>query len=204
MRVELIDLLSRKGDKQDLLAELLPLEVEKLDLKTREHIAHLYFVAGSSSRAADMFHEILRDSSSDADAQAGLGAAEFARGNYRIARAHFFVALRIRPGDASIAKQLRFSGEVLTLDPTVRGLTAHERLERSTRLLDLATRSLSACDGPSPEPPARRPAPGKEGDAAEANLEQAEKIWQTRKKECKQALTETEQTLDLVLTKTAQ
>jgi len=205
VRLELVDFLARKGEKEELLAELLPLQAENLDRKTRESVAQLYLVAGSSARAADMFRAILREQPSDADAQAGLGAAEFARENYRVARAHFQAALRLKTGDAEIAKQLSLANEVLALDPTIRGLSTHERYERSVRLLDLAEQSANQCTGSSVAPAVkRRVRAGQESDAAETNLEQAEQVRQARKRECKQGLTEAEQPLDLVLTKIAE
>ena len=87
------------------MAELLPLQYEAPDnLQTRKRIARLYLLAGSPSRALDLFKEILRQQPQDFDAYAGLGEAEFARGNYRTARTNFMVALRLKPADEEIGK----------------------------------------------------------------------------------------------------
>lgn len=211
VRLELIDLLARGIDKQALLAELLPLEGENLDPGTRERVAHLYLVAGSPTRAMEMFRQILRDQPSNARAFAGLGMAEFARGNYRGAHLDFLIASRLKPNDTEIKKQFNLASEVLTLDPTVRGLNQRGRYQRSAHLLELAEASLSRCSGAPGElvnearlqlqAPARQ---ASEGDATEANLDLAEKLWQARKKECPAPVPESDQALALVLTKIAQ
>jgi len=210
VRLELVDLLAQAGNKQELLAELLLLQNENLDLNTRKHIAQLYLLAGSPNRAADMFREILREQPSDPDAFAGMGAAEFAKGNYRTAHVDFLIASRLKPTDPEIKKQLALSAEVLALDPMLRGLSLRERYKRSLRLLDLATQSVTQCLGPSAREPLldeanaaseRRVRPGQENEAVDSYMDLAEKIWQVRKNECKQPLTDDEQALSLVLTK---
>jgi tetratricopeptide (TPR) repeat protein len=213
VRLELIDLLTRENDRQDLLAELLPLQDAKLDLNTRKRVARLYVTAGSPNRAADMFREILHEQPSDPEALAGLGAAEFAKGNYRTARNYFLNASRLQPSNADIHKQLVLATDVLELDPMMRGLSSHERYDRSSRLLDLASQSVAACLGsniPADVQPLlesakqqldRRVRPNQENDAINTNLDLAEKLSQIRRKDCKQPLSDSEEPVALVLAK---
>lgn len=198
VRLEFVDLLARQDKQQDLLAELLPLSSESLDLPTREHIAQLYVTAGSPNRAVDMFREILRERPSDPGAFAGMGTAEFAKGNYRAAHLDFLIASRLKPSPA-LQKQLALSAEVLALDPTLRGIGQQERVERSKRLLQLAIESVTECLGPNALPFSA--VPGKTNDAVESNMELAEKIWHVRHVDCRQPLTQNEQALSLVLIK---
>src|SRR5579863_6846657 len=62
------------------------------DLQTRTRIGELFLSAGSPVRAADVFQDILRPDSENADAYAGFGEAEFAGGNYQPARTDFLNA----------------------------------------------------------------------------------------------------------------
>ncbi len=215
-RLELIDLLARENDKQQLLAELLPLQEEKLDIATRERIAHLYLTAGSPSRAFDMYRVILRERPSDPGAFAGLGEAEFARGNYKTAHTEFLIASHLLPHDAELRKRLDLSSEVLSLDPSSRGLSAHERYERSSRLLEMAVESLERCKTVDMPVDAQalldtaqgafavKLKPGGEDEATNTNVDLAEKTWQTRKRICAEAASETEEPLALILAKIAQ
>ena len=56
VRFELIDLLAQRNSKEELLAELLPIQDEApRDLKTRTQMGRLFLLAGSPARAADIF-----------------------------------------------------------------------------------------------------------------------------------------------------
>lgn len=203
-RLELVDLLAREDAKKELLAELLPLQDEVPDPNTQKRIAHLYLLAGSPARASELFRGILRAQPADADAYYGLGQAEFARGNYRVAYGDFLTALRLKPDNPEIQKQLELSSQVLALDPTRRGLNSTDRYQRSVQLLNLATEDLKGCIG-SPPPQSFMELTGrKPSHDAEANLDLAEEVWQVRKRQCKQDISATEQPLALVLAKVAQ
>ena len=54
VRFELIDLLAKRGAKEELLAELLPVQEEAPeDVATRLRLGQLYLTAGSPARAAE-------------------------------------------------------------------------------------------------------------------------------------------------------
>jgi len=216
VRFELVDLLARQNSKEDLLAELLPLQEEAPDdLATRMRIGRLLIAAGSSPRAVEVFRAILRRHPQDADAYAGLGEAEFARGNYQTAANEFFAASRLNAQDETIRGRLDLSNQVLALDPTLRGLKTGERYHRSLKLLQLALDDAHQCLGTSS--PAsqdlwdegskavkRRVAESRQNDATEENLDLAEQLWRARPRECQTAPAATENPLVLVLAKIGQ
>lgn len=199
-RLELIDLLVQQNSKEELLAELLPMEDDApQDLQTREHLGQLFLLAGSSTRAAAVFRGILHESPGNGAAYKGIGQAEFAQGDYRAAQRAFESALSVAPDDAASRHWLDLCDEVLHLDPTLRGLDASERWRRSLTLLQLVQNDAGACV--KPDSPAdlqdltnkassalkAHVSGAQESDASEANLDLAEQLWQARKKECQPA-----------------
>ena len=76
-RLELIDLLARQNSKEELLAELLPLEADNpKDLATRTKLGQLFLLADSPSRAAGIFRGILHESANNAVAYDGMGCRQ--------------------------------------------------------------------------------------------------------------------------------
>jgi tetratricopeptide (TPR) repeat protein len=200
VRFELIDLLAQRDSKEELLAELLPMQDQATqDSRTRTRLGRLFLQAGSPARAADVFREILHDTPGDAGAHAGLGEAEFDRGDYRAAQRDFHAALRLAPGDQATRQRLDLCDDLLTLDPMLRGLSPRERFWRSTRLLDLSREEASRCVGGNPSlelqelldkaEKARksRVSVARQSEALESNLDLAEQLWQAAKKQCKPA-----------------
>jgi len=210
-RLELVDLLASQTAndqtaKEELLAELLPLQAAPdIGVDIHKRIARLYLAAGSPSRAADMFREILRTQPQDPDAYAGLGEAEFATGDYRDARTNFQAAAKLQPGNAQIQKLLEQSDQILVLDPTQRGLGSNERYRRSVKLVELALLSMNQCPGSPPPEVVRRAEQAlkrRAGDT-ETNLDLSEELWRLRAKACNQPIREAEKPLALVLAKLA-
>jgi tetratricopeptide (TPR) repeat protein len=204
-RLELIELLARRDSGQQLLAELLPLEVEAPgDTAIRRRLGHLYIQAGSPARSAEVFRKLVA-ARGDADAFAGLGRAEFELGNYRAAEASFRKAAALRPGDPGLAAALKLVATVRALDPTLRGLAAADRLRRSRSLLRLAKDAAVRCAGDSVSPGlqialdsaaaalAAQSRPLSPDVATETNLALAERLAQARGEGCP------EQALDLVM-----
>lgn len=197
-RFELIDLLAKRGAPSELLAELLPFEEASPDsVALRKRLGNLFLLAGSPARAANMFREVLRHDSSDADAYSGLGEAALAAGNLRTARADFAEAVRLRPDDARSLGRLALLDTVLALDPTSRGLAADERLARSRALLARVVSVVSSCAGAPSEaldsaraillPPSRRPAIRREVDSeaeSDRSLQAVADVWASRPPAC--------------------
>lgn len=216
VRFELIDLLAQRNSKEELLAELLPAQEQApRDLQTQTQLGRLFLLAGSPSRASDVFRGILHNAPANADAHAGLGEAEFARGNYRVADRCFQTALRLAPDDQATRQRLDLCNELLRLDPTLRGLGPAERFHRSLKLVELTLDETRQCAGqnPSTELQGLLDGAGKalkarvraahESEVSESDLDLAEQLWQARRKECKSPPA-MESPLTLVLARLAQ
>lgn len=216
VRFELIDLLAQRNSKEELLAELLPTQEQAPgDLKTKTRLGRLFLLAGSPVRAAEVFRGILHDAPTNADAHAGLGQAEFARGNYRAADRDFQTALRLAPDDQATRQRLDLCNELLMLDPTLRGLGPTERFHRSLKLVELTLDETGRCVGQNPSPELQglfdkagkalktRVSAAHESEVSESNVDLAEQLWQARRKECKSPPA-SETPLALVLARLAQ
>jgi len=190
VRLELVDFLADRGARQELLAELLPLEGESPgDSALQRRRAHLFIAAGSPARAAALFRAMLRRASPDADALAGLGEAEAAQGNYRSAEANLSAAARLRPADPAIQAVLAQVSRIRSLDPTQRGIGDAERLRRSAALLGQALVASDRCAGAPADSSARLaldsartelgrlPAGATSAAVAERLMDRAEQIW---------------------------
>jgi tetratricopeptide (TPR) repeat protein len=197
-RFELIDLLAQFNSKEELLAELvLVRDQSPRDLKIQTRLGRLFLLAGSPARAADVFRGTLHDVPANADAYAGLGEAEFERGNYRAAQRDFQVMLRLAPDGQAARGRLDICNELLVLDPTTRGLSPVERFSRSLKLVEFTLGETSQCIGQNPSPHLRglldeaaralkaHVSAAHQTEVSESNLDLAEQLWQARKKECK-------------------
>ncbi|HET7600983.1 MAG TPA: tetratricopeptide repeat protein, partial [Gemmatimonadales bacterium] len=180
-RLELVDLLARRHAQQELLAELLPLQGEVGDDPALQpRLGELFIAAGSPARAAAVYRAMLRRDPRDPQALAGLGAAQFAAGEYRAAHGTLQAAARLAPDDAAIQAELDRAARVLAIDPLARGLGRAERLRRSAGLVDSAAAALERCGDATALQPlvdsaraaAARRAPAAD-DAIEANLDLA-------------------------------
>jgi len=216
VRFELIDLLEQHKFTEDLLAELLPVQDQApRDLKTRIRMGRLFLLAGSPTRAAEVFRGIIHDNPADGAAFAGLGQAEFVRGNYRAAQRDFQVALRLAPDDQPTSERLALCNEVIMLDPTTRGLWPAERFRRSLHLVERTLGETTQCVGQYPSPELQglldsaakavkaHVTASRQSEAAESNLDLAEQLWQARKKGCKSPPT-ADSPLALVLARLSQ
>jgi tetratricopeptide (TPR) repeat protein len=209
-RLELVELLSRGNSKADLLAELLPLQDQAPeDPGTRMKLGNWFLTAGSPARAADVFREVLRQRPQEADAHAGLGEAEFAEANYRLARSEFLAAVRLRPDDAGVKGRLEVCDRVLALDPLRNGLSAEEENQRSRNLVELALEGLKTCAGsatsaPAPELIETAEKELKRPSATPDNIELAEQLWQMRRTACGPEAGDSDEALTLVMAKLAQ
>jgi tetratricopeptide (TPR) repeat protein len=162
VRMELADLLSARGQRHQLLSELLLLQDHaSADPQTQEKLAALFLKAGSPARAADVYRQVIREHRDDLAAHMGLGEAELATGNFRAAQMSFLDVLRRKPGDNAAASRLRFATALSTLDPTSRRLPPREKFDRSVRLLTLSAADLSSC--------AERAHAGEQAEVALAN-----------------------------------
>lgn len=196
-RFELIDLLARQNSKGELLAELLPVQdALQADPKARVRFGRLFLLAGSPGRAASIFQGVVNDDPANAEARAGLGEADFAQGNYRAAQRNFAAAIRLAPDDNASRRRLELCDQLLAMDPGVRGLGAAERLRRSRQLVELTIQSAGECPGANASGELKnqlataalaaraRVNEARQGEVAEALVDQALRLWQLRGKEC--------------------
>lgn len=146
-RFELIDLLARTSAKQELLAELLPIQDDSTnDAAQRKRIARLFVVAGSPSRAVPILRDVLRRDSQDADAYVTLADAALSLGDFAAARTNLLSAQKLMPEDSgSLKARISLTDSVIALDPTQRGLSLGEQLRRSRNLMQVTLASARSC-----------------------------------------------------------
>lgn len=218
-RMELIDLMVAKNQKEDLLAELLPLqESAKNNPGLQLRLGRLFMVAGSPGRAMDVFRMLTREQPGNVDAGKGLGDADLEEGDYGAARAAFYSAFVQDSKDNSIRLKLQLAGMLAGLDPTPRGLSSEEKYRRSLRILGWAQEDLEKrIQTQGAEPNAGQQAlleraenlMGEQpvqvtNELSEGVLGLAERIWQTRLSAGGSATTPDEEPLRLIFMKLAQ
>jgi tetratricopeptide (TPR) repeat protein len=201
IRIELITLLGKSDRLKQAQAELLSLMAESPDdVVIRRRVAHLLLNYGLPAESAQLFHEITKKSSRDADAYAGFGQAEFVLGNFLSAQQAFKRALNINSGDMKSKQLLEAVEQIVLLDPTLRGLKSTERCERIRKLMEAMLQSLDQCLAQESIPLsgseaeiinstrksiANRKKPNSYGDAMEASLGLAEQLWKIRINACR-------------------
>jgi tetratricopeptide (TPR) repeat protein len=194
-RFELIDLLARTNARQELLAELLPIQDDSTnDGAQRKRVAHLFVVAGQPSRAVVIYREILRRDSRDADAYVGLAEAALSLGDFATARADLLAAQKLSPADSvSLQSRMILTDSVIALDPTQPGLSITEQARRSRNLLQMTVSSTRRClAAQAPQVAAALDSAtalvSSAGAAAAAsivqNLSLAEQLWGLRRSRC--------------------
>jgi tetratricopeptide (TPR) repeat protein len=195
-RFELIDLLARSNARQELLAELLPIQDDSTnDLGQRKRIAHLFVVAGSPARAVVIFREILRRDSKDADAFVGLAEAALSLGDFATARTDLLAAQKLSPEDSiSLQSRVALTDSVISLDPTQSGLSLPEQVRRSRNLLQMTLTSVRKCLGQqAPQVAAALDSAtlllvsgrsAGQAQSVEQNLSLAEQLWGLQRSRC--------------------
>ncbi len=145
-RFELVTLLLNRGATRQAQAQLLQLGDEIADdPQLKKRAARMFLEAGDAEEARDLYRQVLRKQSLDAEAYAGLGACEAALGDYGSARNSLRTALRWNAHDAASRELLELVEDVLALDPSARRIPMAERLRRSRTLIERARGELSDC-----------------------------------------------------------
>jgi tetratricopeptide (TPR) repeat protein len=189
-RFELADYLARQGLKTQAIAELLSGLGQARDNATRKRIGRLLMEYGSPRQSAEVFRGIAQDDNRDAEAYAGLGAAELAQDDIQAARTTFRQALRLDSANVAAPSQLELIERVLALDPEARGITASERNRRSRQLLEGALKFAGPCISDpqlaqtASKALAEKPNRRTLGDATEQNLTLAVELWRARSPAC--------------------
>ena len=182
--------------RRQALASLLQLASESSDAFVLSRVGRGLVNLGSARQAADVFHEVLKASPRAVAAYSGLGEAELAEENYREAKQAFEQAMRLDPSDEAARARAALCERVLELDPTLRGLRAADRYERSRRLLAAAVSAVGSCQGPPSHAdfsPLLRQArqvlassrrPPSLSDATDRNTDLAARLWAARPQGC--------------------
>jgi tetratricopeptide (TPR) repeat protein len=145
-RMELVDLLAGKNQKQELLAELISLEAEAPPTRAiQKRLAELFVLADSPARAANVYQALVQKDPKDVEAYEGLGDAELKQGQYRAAHEAFLHAFLREPGNVTVRAHLMMLNTVTGLDPTLRQLTSAEKYRRSIRILEMTREALDQC-----------------------------------------------------------
>jgi tetratricopeptide (TPR) repeat protein len=212
-RLELVELLRSRGEQEELLAELLALESEAQGKPSiLKQIAHLYQAAGSPTRGANVYRELIQINPDDLEAYEGLGSDELALGDYRAALAAFLNANRRSPGNPAIQRDIGLLNAMAAIDPTPRRLSSAEKFARSTEILKLTRDALNGCAKTDDARHmlddcdkllAKKAPPHVTNELAEARLALAEQLWQARTKTCGSSTSEQEHALRLIMTKLA-
>jgi predicted Zn-dependent protease len=214
-RLELIDLLARRNQKQELLAELISLQAETpANAEIQKRLGKLFLLAGAPARAADVYEALAGKDPTDTAAYEGMGEAELEQGHYAAAHLAFFRAAARDPANESVRAHLQTLDTVAELDPTVRQLTSAEKYSRSIRILDMARAALDQCvashrgdeTGPllkSAEAAIAAKAPAHvTNEIAEGVLSLAAKLWRADRAACAGGPA-TQTALDLIMNKLA-
>jgi tetratricopeptide (TPR) repeat protein len=190
-RFELASLLVKTGQKTQAVAELLAAVGSVAhDAAMKNKIGRMLLSYGTTREAADVFRDVIKADDQNADAYAGLGAAELVLENYEEARDAFQKALQLNPSDAAARQQLDLSKRVLALDPNARGLRAAERYERGKELLQAEVIRFDHCQPGSKAADLARKAltnhPRRRAleDSADTNLALAENLWKQEQQLC--------------------
>jgi tetratricopeptide (TPR) repeat protein len=147
-RFELIDLLSRTNGREELLAELLPIQDDStIDGDHRKLIAHLFVQAGSPTRAITIFRDFLRKNPGDVDAYVGLADAALSLGDLATGRADLVAAQKLTPDTTSMRARISVIDSAMALDPTQSGLSIAEQARRTRNLLETTVSAVRRCLG---------------------------------------------------------
>ena len=193
-RIELADYLAKQKMKTQAIAELLAAVGQVQDVGEKKRIGRLLLDYGSPRQAGDVFRDVLRNNTQDAEAYVGLGAAELAQDNYAAARNEFSSALRWNPADEGARTQLALVNRILALEPDARGIHSSERYRRSQTLLTGALKMFDQCTAAlqshtdlaerAAKALAQHPRASALGDATEENLTLASELWRSRQAAC--------------------
>lgn len=143
VRLELIELLLRHGQRSRALSELLVVSpTVRDDAATRTQLGQMLLQAGDAARAGQEFAAALRIEPGNGAALAGAGEAAFQQGQYTRARQ----LLARAPASIDRVGELRaISDYVLARDPLAPRLSQAERRRRLAADLEHVSRRASEC-----------------------------------------------------------
>jgi CIC family chloride channel protein len=194
-RMEFVDALMGAGRKEPARAELLSaLSAAGTDTARKKQAARLLVDDGFSADAVAAFRELRTREPRNSTVALGLADAEFGAGDYRAAREAYRNCLALNPDNEAARKRLTESERILALDPTLPRLAATARYARARQLLSAVLDRLRQCGGGAELDKVQARLAGERptsyADAAEANLAEAEQLWQSRPAGCAAGIAE--------------
>jgi CIC family chloride channel protein len=153
-------------------------------------VGRLLLALGLPRNAEDLFHDAMRRRPKDVEAQWGLADAQFANAEYADAQRSYQRLHEADPADANAAARADESARILELEMTA-GLNAAQRYEHSRNLLAATVSAVEGCSASGSELDAakteldRKRRPASVSDAADANRQLAQRLWNARPTSCK-------------------
>ena len=143
VRLELIDFLLARGERDRALSELLAVDANlPADAAVQVQVGGLFLSAGDPRQALDRFVGALEADPDSEAAFAGAGESAFELGDYAGARRYLDAA---PPDDGRLAELREVTELVLTGDPLEPRLSANERSRRLLAAFEQAMQTLEGC-----------------------------------------------------------
>lgn len=194
-RLEMVRLLSKQGNHDVLVPELLRLQREAPDdFPVRKEIAGLMLNAGMAQEAAAQYAALADAHPEDADLRLRQGDAELLLGRHVKAVSVLRTLVRLYPEDEQARSRLAFAEQVVSLNPLARGVSLRERYRRSQLLIDATLGQAETCNSAGVVAPQ---IDGIRRDAARAfraataeedldrNIETADRLWRMLPAACR-------------------
>jgi predicted Zn-dependent protease len=145
-RLELIDFLARRGDRKQVIGELMELYAEAPeDVRLRLRIGRMLLQYEAAPNAEEVFQDVVTANPRFQDGWVALADAQIAQGKYVEARSSLRHAWHLDPHDQNLWKRIETVNDIIALDPALPTLTSAERLNRSTELLSRSLEALQSC-----------------------------------------------------------
>jgi tetratricopeptide (TPR) repeat protein len=143
--LELADYLFKQGARAQAALELSSLvQQPQTSVAVKESAGDKLIAIHEPAQAARVFEELVRASPHDGNAWAGLGTAQFDSAEYQASEESLKNA-ELYGTTEDVEQRLRTAREILSLDPSLRGLRVGERVRRSAELLTQILSLASAC-----------------------------------------------------------
>jgi CIC family chloride channel protein len=147
--LELADYLFKQGAQAEAALELSGLAQQpQIPTAMKERAAHKLLAIHEPRQAAHVFEKLVATNPHDGNAWAGLGEAQFDLAAYPAAQESLMNALTWGASE-DVEQRLRTVREILSLDPSTRGLRPLDRVHHSADLLTQTLALVTACQPPA-------------------------------------------------------
>ena len=144
---EFVALLRQTGAQREAEAELLREADRVTTIDGLVRVGQGLDALGSHRAAADVFKDVIARAPRSTAGYRGLGESLTAQDNLVAALDVFDQALRLDPEDSVAMHGRDWCRQVLSLDPTKKGLSPRERYERSQQVLQAVVAMAESCSG---------------------------------------------------------